>query len=184
MSPILADAGVPMLMLVFPAAFFLLMPIVAIETWIARRITHVSAKRRFFGVLAANSASTIVGWPLTWIILALLQLFVIPGGNSGDFKFPPPFDVIATVTLGAAWLPPDEGNLYWMIPTAAMVLLIPAFFVTILTEGLVLRFFWPELVSKERKSFVWAANIASYGLLYAAGICMLLYSITHVHIRQ
>jgi len=181
MTPILADAGVPMLMLLFPAAFFLLIPIVGIETWVARRIPSVSARRRFVGVFTANAVSTIVGWPLTWLILALLQLFVIPGGNSGDFHFPHPFDAVATVTLGAAWLPPDEDNLHWMIPTAAMVLLIPAFFVSVLTEGFVLRFFWRETAPKERRSFAWIANVASYGFLYGAGICLLLYSITHFH---
>jgi hypothetical protein len=167
-------------MLVFPAALFLLVPIVAVETWIARRITTVSAERRYLGVLTANAVSTIVGWPLTWIILALLQLFIIPGGQSG-YNFPAPFGAIASVTLQAAWLMPYQDQLYWMIPTAAMVLLIPAFFVTILVEMLVLRFFWRETVSSERKSFVWTANIASYGLLYAAELCWLLFSITHFH---
>jgi hypothetical protein len=183
MTPILADAGVPMLMVMFPAAFFLLVPIVAVETWIARRISPVSAERRFLGVLTANAVSTIVGWPLTWILLALLQLFVIPGGSSG-YNFRTPFGAIASVTLQAPWLMPYEDQLYWMVPTAAMVLLIPAFFVTILTEGLVLRFLWRETVSSERKSFVWTANIASYGLLYAVGICWLLFSITHFHKQQ
>ncbi|MGH7953244.1 MAG: hypothetical protein ACREFE_15190, partial [Limisphaerales bacterium] len=177
----LADAGVPMLMLIFPAAFFLLVPIIGIETWCAHHLKTITSKRRFLGVLTANAVSTIVGWPLTWIILALLQLFVIPGGDRGDFNFPYPFDVVASVTLGAAWLPPDENNLYWMIPTATMVLLIPAFFVTILAEKLVLRFFWRDLIPKERKSFVWIANFASYGLLYLILICWLLFSITHFH---
>lgn len=180
MTPILADAGVPMLMLVFPAAFFLLVPIVAIETWVARRVSPVSAERRFLGVLLANAVSTIVGWPLTWIVLALLQLFVIPGGQSG-YNFPPPFGAIASVTLQSAWLMPYEDQLYWMVPTAAMVLLVPAFFVTILTERFVFRFFWRETIAKDRKSFVWSANIASYGLLYAAGLAWLLYSIFHFH---
>jgi len=179
MTPILADAGVPMIMLVVPAAFFLVVPIIAVETWIARRVSPVSPKRRFLGVLYANVVSTIVGWPLTWIVLVLLQLFVIPGGQSG-YNFRSPFGAIASVTLQAAWLMPYEDQLYWMVPTAAMVLLVPAFFVTILTEGFVLRVFWREAGSKERKSFVWTANIASYGLLYAALLVSLLYSIKHM----
>jgi hypothetical protein len=180
MSPILADAGVPMVMFIFPAAFFLLVPIVGIETWVARRVSPVPANRRVVGVLVANAVSTIAGWFLTWIVLALLQLFVIPGGQSG-YNFPPPYGAIAAVTLQAPWLMPYEDQLYWMVPTAAMVLMIPAFFVSVLTEGFVLRFFWRETAAGERRSFAWVANLASYALLYVFGIGWLLYWIFRFH---
>jgi hypothetical protein len=173
-----SDAGLPMLILVFPAAILLFLPIVVVETWFARhQLPSVSTNRRFAGVFAANAGSTIIGRPLTWIIMVLLQLFMIPEGSGSDFKLTPPFDAIANVIMGAAWLPPDEDNLHWMIPTAVMGLLIPAFFVSVFTEGLVLRDCWRETVSKERRSFVWVANFASYALLYAVTIVWLLYSI-------
>jgi hypothetical protein len=41
---ILANAGVPMLVLAFPAAFFLLIPVVGIEWWIAR-LAHITSLR-------------------------------------------------------------------------------------------------------------------------------------------
>ena len=179
MRTILADAGVPMLFLAFPAAFYLLVPVIAIEAWVARTVQQISFPRRFAGVALANAVSTLGGWPLTWIALAALQLFVIPGGGGGYGLFTP-LRAIASVTLQAAWLIPYESDLYWMVPTAAMVLMLPAFFVTIPIERLVLRFCWRQASLLERKRFVWRANIYSYALLVIIGGAWLLYSIaTH-----
>jgi hypothetical protein len=180
MIPILADAGVPMLMLAFPAAFYLLVPVVLVETWISRRVTEISPRRRFLGVLSANAVSTLAGWPLAWIAMALLQLFVIPGGG-GAYGLSTVSGKIASVTLQAAWLIPYEDDLYWMVPTAAMVLMVPAFFVSILTERLVLRFFWRGVVTGERKSFVWTANLASYALLIGFGLVWLAWLVVQSH---
>jgi hypothetical protein len=77
---ILANTGIPMLMLAFPAAFFLLIPVIAVESWIARAVTGISAPRKFLGVAVANAISTLAGWPLMWGALAALQLFFIPSG--------------------------------------------------------------------------------------------------------
>jgi hypothetical protein len=177
MLPILADAGVPMLFLAFPTAFYLLVPVIALETWISRTVPEITFSRRFVGVALANAVSTLGGWPLTWIALAALQLFVIPGGGGGYGLFTP-LRAIASVTLQAAWLIPYENDLYWMVPTAAMVLMIPAFFVTIPIERLVLRFCWRQVPPAERKRFVWRANLCSYALLVAIGCGWLIYSIT------
>jgi hypothetical protein len=178
MLPILANAGVPMLFVAFPFASYLFIPIIAIETWFARSVQHVSAPRRFLGVLAANVFSTVVGWPLIWLVLVLLQIFVIPGGSSG-YGLDTPLRKIASVTLQAAWLIPYEDDLYWMVPTASIVLLAPAFLITIPSERLVLRYCWPRSIVTERHRFVWVANLASYALLVLAGLFWLWYSVTH-----
>ncbi|HEX4537528.1 MAG TPA: hypothetical protein VH140_11305, partial [Candidatus Acidoferrum sp.] len=93
-----------------------------------------------------------------------------------------PIQKIASVTLEAAWLVPySEHDLYWKVPTAAMVLMIPAFFVSIFLERCVLHFFWHSEPSPERKRFVWRANIYSYALLILFGLIWLLYAIVDHH---
>lgn len=176
--PILADAGVPMLFVAFPFAFYLLIPVIAVETWIARSVPQISLQRRFFGALAANVFSTAVGWPIAWYILVLLQMYVIPGGGGG-YGLDTPLHRIASVTLQAAWLIPYERDLYWMVPTASIVLLLPAFLITIPSEALVLRFVWRQTAVSERRRFVWVANLWSYALLVLAGLLWLWYSVTH-----
>src|SRR5262249_9184140 len=107
---ILANAGVPMLMLAFPAAFFLLIPVVAIEWWVARRIAGITTAAKIVGVAVANAVSTLGGWPLMWIALATLQIKLDPHGLSWPDS---PVQKLASVTLEAAWLIPySENDLY------------------------------------------------------------------------
>lgn len=176
---ILANAGVPMLMLAFPAAFFLLIPVIGIECWVARRVAGITPTVKIVGVAVANVVSTLAGWPLLWIALAALQIKLDPHGLSSPDSL---IQKIGSVTLESAWLVPySEQDLYWKVPTAAMVLMIPAFFVSILLERCVLRFLWRSEPSAERKRFVWRANIYSYALLIVFGLIWLLYAIVDHH---
>src|ERR1043166_7096356 len=85
---ILANAGVPMRMIAFPAAFFLLIPIVWIEWRIARRLTGITSAAKIVGVAVANAVSMLAGWPLMWMALAALQIKLDPHGLSWP-DFPP-----------------------------------------------------------------------------------------------
>jgi hypothetical protein len=172
----LADAGVPMLFLAFPAAFYLLIPVIVVEFVVSRTLTDLNSVRRLGGVAAANVVSTLAGWPLMWFVLVALQLFVIPGGG-GAYGLFTPLRAIASVTLQAAWLVPYEEELYWMVPTAAMVLMVPAFFVSVPIERAILHFIWRKEPVPQRRRFVWRANLCSYALLLAIGCSWLVYSI-------
>lgn len=172
----LADAGIPMIALAVPAALFSIIPIIVLESWMARNIHHVGTKRRLLGVALANGLSTLAGWPLLWIVLAAIQLFVIPGG-SGCYGLNTFWGALASVTLQAPWLIPYESDLYWMVPISSLVLLIPAFLVTILIEGRVLRSAWPQVLASERSCFVWKSNLASYSVLVSIDLVWLAYSV-------
>jgi hypothetical protein len=180
-SIVIANAGVPMLMLAFPAAFFLLIPVIGIESWVARTVNGISTPRKVAGVAIANAISTLAGWPLMWMALATAQFRLMPSGLPWPDS---PLRQIASVTLEAAWLIPySHHDLYWKVPTAAMVLMIPAFFLSVFLERSVLHFFWRGEPPHERKRFVWRANLYSYALLIAFGCIWLLYAIVLHHYR-
>jgi hypothetical protein len=117
-----ADAGVPMLFLVMPVFGLSLVPIVLIEAVYLRQRIGISFRSANVTSLAANATSTIVGIPITWLVLVALQLITGGGGayglNSWSRK-------VAAVTWQAPWLIPYEHDLYWMIPVAGTVLLVP-----------------------------------------------------------
>ena len=96
---IFANTGVPMLMLASPAAFYLLIPVIGIESWAARRVAGVSVPRKFVGVAVANAISTLAGWPLMWWALAVLQIKLIPCGLPWPESL---LGQIASVTLESA----------------------------------------------------------------------------------
>lgn len=164
-----ADAGVPMLALVWPASWILFIPVVAIEAWVATRIVGMPFRRSVVATTAANATSTLVGIPLVWALLVLVELAISGGGKAlGTDSF---WLRIYAVTVQAAWLIPYESELHWMVPAAAMALLVPFFFASVLVERLVFRRFCgskPELA----RQWSWLANAASYGFLLVALVVM------------
>ena len=160
-------------------SWILALPIViAVEAFLCRRWLEVPWKRAWLGAGVANAISTLAGFPILWIAWVVV---LISARGDGVPKLAEPWCSIYAVTVQAAWLLPDEDRLYWMIPTAGMVLLIPAFFVTVLIEKWVYRRTFRE---SQRAAFVtnatWRMHFITYGLLLFAGLCLLVSSLaTH-----
>jgi hypothetical protein len=165
-----ADAGIPMLAVVWPVAWLAFLPVVAIESLIALKGLELGFRRALVVTAAANAVSTFVGIPITWIILVVFQI-ATGGGGWRDINIPT--QAVLAVTQGAPWLVPYEHDLGWMIPAAAMILCIPFYFSSVLIEYLVIR----RLVAnapRQVRQFCWRANLWSYMalILFWAG-CLL-----------
>jgi hypothetical protein len=120
-----ANAGVPMLFLAMPAFLMSLVPIIAIETLYILKGLELSLGQSLKTVSISNVASTIIGIPLTWFLLVLVQM--VTGGGSA-YGINSVMGKVLAVTWQAPWLIPYEEDLNWMIPVAGVVLLIPFFF--------------------------------------------------------
>jgi hypothetical protein len=166
-----ADAGVPMLALIWPASWILFIPIVAVEAWIARKIVGLSVKRSILAATVANAVSTLVGIPLVWGGLALAEIVVSNGGEAlGVDSF---WRRVYAVTVQAPWLIPYESELHWMVPLAAIVLLVPFFFASVFIERMAFRRFCissPELARR----WSWVANGATYALTLTGLVVVLI----------
>jgi hypothetical protein len=166
-----ADVGVPMLALIWPASWVLFIPIVAIEAWIARKIVGLTVKRSILAATVANAVSTLVGIPLVWGALAAAEIVFSNGGRAlGIDSF---LRRVYAVTVQAAWLIPYESELHWMVPLAAIVLLVPFFFASVFLERTVFRRFCsssPELARR----WSWVANGATYGLTLTGLVVVLI----------
>ena len=68
-----ADAGLPMLFVVWPSAWALFLPVVWID-YVAEHLFAQPFRRCFRISLVANAWSTLVGIPLTWLVLTLLEM--------------------------------------------------------------------------------------------------------------
>ncbi len=158
--PIIANAGVPMIFLQMPAMLIALIPIIVVEMLIARRLTKLDWKKISVGVSAANIISTIIGIPLSWGIMLGLELLTTGGG-----VYSGPLEMVAAVTLQAAWLIPYENDLFWMVPMAMMVLLIPAFLISVWMERFICLRLWKSIERANVKRAVWVFNAISYGIL-------------------
>jgi hypothetical protein len=159
---ILADAGVPMLFVEFPAMLFALVPVIAAEFLVAKKYLSVTPKSTLKGIVVANLVSTIFGFPLLWILLVVAELSFGGGGAHGLATLS---QRIYAVTVQAPWLIPYESDLSWMIPVAGLYLLVPAFFVSVFLERWVCQKLWKNQNPEELRKFSWIAHIVSYPVL-------------------
>jgi hypothetical protein len=160
-----ANAGYPMILAIWPTAFSLLLPIVLIEALAARRVFKGSFLQGLKLSAAANLASTILGIPLTWYLLALVEnrlLSWFPPSTSESTS-------ILSVTIGSPWLMPMdlERDLPWMVPAAGLSLCVPFFFVSVVIEGLAARLILRSSPPRNAWRWAWIANSLSYLLLVA-----------------
>jgi len=165
-----------MLFVQMPILIVTLPVVIAIEAFLCRRWLNLPWKRVWIGSLIANTVSTLFGFPILWLAMVFLQIGL---GGGGVPKLMEPWLSVYSVTVQAAWLLPDEKRLYWMIPTAALVLLIPAFFLTIYVEGRIYRRVFKD--SQGIPSVTWRVHYISYAFLCAIGIGVLVYSLANHH---
>lgn len=169
-----ADAGVPMLALLWPASWMAFIPVVLIEAWIARRILGLMWKPALLRTGLANAVSTLIGIPLTWGALLLIELGISGGGKAFGIETLP--QKLFAVIVQAPWLIPYEEGLGWMVPAAAIVLLVPFFFASVFIE----RWAFDRKRQLEKPLvglWSWKSNLVTYGIMELLLFCTLIYGI-------
>ena len=157
-----ANAGVPMIFLAMPVLGFSIIPIIVIEAIFLSKKLGLASPSAFKTTTISNLVSTIVGIPLTWILLVLIQMLA---GGGGAYGLDTTLGKVLSVTLQAAWLIPYESDLHWMIPVAGLVLLVPFFFASWWSEYFVTKKMLKDHSAQRVKIAVRNANILTYVLL-------------------
>ncbi len=157
-----ANAGVPMIFLAMPALGLSIIPIIIIEAMFLSKKLELTTSSAFKTTTISNLVSTIVGIPLTWLLLVLIQMLA---GGGGAYGLDTTLGKVLSVTLQAAWLIPYESDLHWMIPVAGLVLLVPFFFASWWSEYFVTKKMLKEHSAQRVKIAVRNANIITYILL-------------------
>lgn len=185
-----ANAGIPMLAILWPLSMLSFIPIVIVESYMLNKITELGFRATFNLVAKSNLLSTIIGIPIAWfacfaIEMALMLFFVKIAGTE---SYPPDFikalpqslhDVLA-VLLTFPWMGPWREGGHWIIPFATMLMLVPCFYASFWSERWYLNCKLPNLNKNVISSGVWQANIVSYILLFSACTIWLLINVfTH-----
>src|SRR4051794_36497583 len=120
--PPFANVGLPMVCETVPTMLVGLPLIAAVEAFVYARLLRRTFKDAFRGAMAANFYSTVIGIPVVWVPCVLCQFAA--GGSRGM-----PLDTEEqrwhAVLFHAAWMLPYEEHLGWLIPAAAMLMLVP-----------------------------------------------------------
>jgi hypothetical protein len=174
----LANAGVPMLFVQAPALIITLPIVILIEALICANYLQIPKKNAFGAATIANLISTVIGFPVLWFALVLMQMLT---GGGGAPRFKDPWLSIYAVTVQAPWVLPFEEKLYWMVPSAMLILLVPTFFMSVLVEQFFYRRILRSIVpDADFFKASWKFHLASYGFLFALGLILLAHAlITH-----
>jgi len=168
--PAHADVGLPMLAVMWPPAWLLLLAIVPVEGYFARRILSLDWRSALGLSLRANLVSTLVGIPLTWFVLLLVEFgtgYAVYLLKVDEASVPSAVQRAVAITVLAPWLGPGDGLSAWIVPAAAAYLCIPFFFASVLIENRVaLRRLGPLETPRVRK-WSWYANGFSYSIIFA-----------------
>ncbi len=179
-APARADAGIPMLLIVWPSSWFLLLAIIPIEAAVAVRVLKTGWKKNLIMVSVANLASTIVGIPVTWVLLVVCQMLV---GGGYAYGLDTDQSRMLAVTLQSPWLIAPVSDLPWMIPTAAAVLCVPFFFMSVFVEELSARRFVEKKSHLLLRRWSWIANSLTYGCI-VLGLLGLVANILQQHFHE
>ena len=167
----LANVGIPMIFVQWPLMLCALVPVIVVEALLIRRWVSLSYREAFAGISKANLLSTAVGVPLSWgIMLAIEFAVMLPTAIAADrwhWKLDAPVFQVFGFLLSIAWLGPMERHLQWLIPTAAALLLIPCFYVSVWLERRACLRSWPSADPAVVRRGVYLTNLASYALLFA-----------------
>jgi hypothetical protein len=162
-SPAFADAGVPLAMVADPMMLIALIPIIVIEGYVIHKSLRLNIKKSYGCTTISNLVSTVIGIPLTSLVLTLLGIFADGGSAYGINSWK---GVLMSLVVKATWLDPQEPT--WLITAALMILLIPFFFISWFIEYKISRFYLRKdtaITSREINAAVFKGNLLSYLLL-------------------
>lgn len=163
--PALADTGLPMLIVVWPGAVLLLIPVIAIEALVAHKVLSFSPRRALGLATKANLVSTIAGIPLTWLVLVFWEFlsFIVLSAIPFE-RLPHWVETVCALTIMAPW-PSGSGLGEWGFPIQIAVLCVPFYFTSVYVETRVGKYVAPEVPEPAMQRWSIHANRWSYGFI-------------------
>jgi hypothetical protein len=156
-----ADVGLPLVAAFLPPMWIAFVPIVIVEAVAVSRLLAVPFGLSVLSTFLGNLASTLIGIPVTWLVLAVLELLCC-GSANGLSTFA---SKLYAVTVQAPWLIPYEQDFWWMIPCALAVMAVPFFIASVLIEAPINRLLLKDAPTRTLWRATALANLASYAVL-------------------
>ena len=164
-TTVLANAGLPLLGIVWPVAWVMLIPVIFIEAVVCAKRLNISIYRSLRATTLGNIASTLIGIPLTWVALVAIQIatsFIFYQAGVSTSSTPLRYLLLP---IHSAWI---GGYLGTEIYFAFLFLCIPFCIVSIWIENKIFRRMAPDLDPSRIRSSVIRANVVTYTALLTA----------------
>ena len=168
-----ANVGVPMIGITLMGMLIALVPVIAVEAYVLFAKIGTTAWESVGTAGVANVVSTIIGIPITWVALVILQM-ILGGGTAFDIRTTR--GKILAVTVQAPWLFPYEDELDWILPAALIVLFVPFFFASWTIEYHIEIWLLNTIPSETIDDAVFLGNFVSYLLMGGAVLSLWAYA--------
>jgi hypothetical protein len=169
-----ANVGYPMIVLVWPALWALIIPIILIEGIIAIWVLKMNFWNAIKLAARANIKSALTGVPIVWIMMAVFEFvgfgIVKPEGlypqMSEHATWELPSRLVLTI-LGSPWLLPMGNSVYLNIyaRVSALMLCIPFFLASVWFEGKSAVGVLGNNKSRLAWRWAWIGNAVTYFLI-------------------
>lgn len=165
----LANVGLPLIVYIFPAGIFDLVPIVFLEGLIiSRKLISTAKKKVYFASFIANLITSIIGIPLSWLFLVAISLLKNDSCGPGYESWG---STILTTLRQIAWICPS--NSFYETPVkyithlilALSLCLLVAYILSVQFEYWILKKMLKPIEASQFKKTVYIANALSYFFL-------------------
>lgn len=150
-----ADMGLPLIAMIFPYMSFALIPILIIESYIIKFYLDITFGKVVSRVTFANIITTLIGVPLTWVMLFILQLVMQPVSSN----YP---NNVLSIIVNSPWV---IGSNSPRTEIALMILFAFFFLVSWKIEYWVIKRKFKMLDPVKINKGCFAANLVTYLLL-------------------
>jgi hypothetical protein len=165
-----ADVGAPIVILNITELWIAFIPIVVIEAIVIKRnLQSETTRKAVWSAFYANAVTTFVGLPIAYGLYAVIGLLgwealPVSGGSGGTFS-----KAAYNFLLYMVWAPELETIAYQIVP---VLLLVPAYFLTVYLESLILRREFPRETSERIRQLSRKMNLYSYLFLAIVAIVL------------
>lgn len=156
-----ANAGIPMLALAWPYLWLTFIPVSLLEACIAKRMLRIDWRKAIEISVKANCISTLIGIPVAWFFMLLIQMVV--GLGLSNFQNVPDLIQYATFPFMVAWL--GDVSSAWYVYFAFCVLSIFFCLISIYIERGVAKRYIEPVFSNSVNEWAKLANITSYSII-------------------
>ncbi len=158
----LANMGIPMLAIAWPALWLSFVPVVLIEACFLKRMIGVTFGNATKAMLYANMVSTLVGVPLVWGMLLAIEFAIGSTLLSGELTSKA--SIVAMTIIGAPWIG-GGGETSLDVAVAFAILAVWFCLASILVEHRVLRRRFEGFAYNAILRCVAIANVTTYAVI-------------------
>ncbi|WP_201496526.1 hypothetical protein [Rubrivivax sp. A210] len=168
-----ANAGIPMLALVWPAQWLAFFPVVAFEALYIARTLSIPFRQQLKPLAQANLLSTLVGIPLAWAALLVVEFAVAGLAVTALPENVAESNLVRVLTFPftAPWI---GGSSEHEVRLAFIVLMFPFCAVSAYVEAKFLKRHFSALDAERSRRAIIMSNVLSY--LFLAAITLLAFS--------